>query len=94
MNQFSICNNSSNCLARKYLELKRFILPNSAVLRGELNVWGLVGVILFYLVILVIGILVSWKTKSWKTKDSEDVMVAGRNIGLLVGVFTMTCEHF
>jgi high affinity choline transporter 7 len=65
---------------------------SSEALRGELNVWGLVGVILFYVVILVIGVLTSWRTRSWKTESSEDVMVAGRNIGLVVGVFTMTCQ--
>ncbi|ELU03853.1 hypothetical protein CAPTEDRAFT_131610 [Capitella teleta] len=62
----------------------------SEVFRGELNVWGLVGVIAFYIVILIIGIYASWKTKSLKSTDSEDVMVAGRSIGIFVGVFTMT----
>ncbi|ELU02454.1 hypothetical protein CAPTEDRAFT_214938 [Capitella teleta] len=64
----------------------------SEVFRGELNVWGLVGVIAFYIVILIIGIYASWKTKSLKSTDSEDVMVAGRSIGIFVGVFTMTCK--
>jgi len=59
-------------------------------LTGELNVWGLVGVIVFYVVILVIGVIASWRSKSWKSENSEDVMIAGRNIGLFVGVFTMT----
>ncbi|ELU16697.1 hypothetical protein CAPTEDRAFT_113629 [Capitella teleta] len=73
---------------------KRFQCPDSLfsseVFRGELNVWGLVGVIAFYVVILVIGIYASWKTKSLKSTDSEDLLVAGRSIGLFVGVFTMT----
>ncbi|ELT96417.1 hypothetical protein CAPTEDRAFT_120487 [Capitella teleta] len=66
------------------------VLFSSAVLRGELNVWGLVGVIIFYVVILFLGIYASWKSKSLKSTDSEDLLVAGRSIGIFVGIFTMT----
>ena len=55
-----------------------------------INVWGLVAVILFYVLILVIGLIASWKNKSLKSQQSEQVMLAGRNIGWFVGVFTMT----
>ncbi|XP_077560769.1 high-affinity choline transporter 1-like [Haemaphysalis longicornis] len=62
-----------------------------------INIPGLLAIIFFYLVILVVGIWAGRKT-SEKTKDSKDVtmgeqsniMLAGRNIGLFVGVFTMT----
>lgn len=56
-----------------------------------LNVWGLVAIIVFYLLILAVGIWAGRKSKtSGAEADSEDVMLAGRNIGLVVGVFTMT----
>jgi len=59
------------------------------------NVVGLVAVIIFYILILVVGIVAGRKSKSTEANaDSEEVMVAGRNIGLLVGVFTMTGESF
>lgn len=57
------------------------------------NVIGLVAVIVFYLLILIVGIIAGRKKKSDPgSSDTEEVMVAGRNIGLLVGVFTMTGE--
>ena len=60
-------------------------------IRGELNVAALVVVIIFYLVILLVGILASWRvTGKFNVESSEDHMVAGRNIGVVVGVFTMT----
>ncbi|KAF6029067.1 hypothetical protein EB796_012617 [Bugula neritina] len=55
------------------------------------NIAGLIAVIIFYVLILVVGILAGRKSKSTANNvDSEEVMVAGRNIGLFVGVFTMT----
>ncbi|XP_014679391.1 PREDICTED: LOW QUALITY PROTEIN: high-affinity choline transporter 1-like, partial [Priapulus caudatus] len=56
-----------------------------------LNVVGLIGIIVFYVLILVVGLWASRKAKqTGVTADSEDVMLAGRNIGMIVGVFTMT----
>ncbi|PAA71287.1 hypothetical protein BOX15_Mlig032268g1 [Macrostomum lignano] len=55
---------------------------------SNINVPGLISVIIFYLLILVVGIWAGRKSKG--RGDSEDVMVAGRNIGLVVGIFTMT----
>ena len=57
------------------------------------NISGLISVIIFYVMILLVGLWAARKKK--KTTDeghleSEDVMLAGRNIGLLVGSFTMT----
>ncbi|CAL8108652.1 unnamed protein product [Calicophoron daubneyi] len=53
---------------------------------------GLVAIIIFYLLILAVGF---WAARKSKTNGSgasetEDVMLAGRNIGLVVGIFTMT----
>jgi high affinity choline transporter 7 len=52
------------------------------------NISGLISVIIFYVMILLVGLWAARKKK--KTTDeghleSEDVMLAGRNIGLLVG---------
>ncbi|XP_063731552.1 high-affinity choline transporter 1-like isoform X2 [Eleginops maclovinus] len=58
------------------------------------NVPGLVAVVVFYIVILVIGIWASRKSKKVEKtcagKKSEVAIVGGRNISVLVGVFTMT----
>lgn len=57
------------------------------------NVAGLIAVIVFYILILAVGIIAGRKGKKTEgNAESEDVMVAGRNIGILVGVFTMTGE--
>jgi len=55
----------------------------------EFNVYGLVSILLFYLLILVIGIYAAYRRKD-NEGDSEEVMLAGRDIGLFVGIFTMT----
>jgi len=48
------------------------------------NVWGLVAVIIFYLVILIVGIIAGRKAKrAGLDANSEDVMLAGRNIGMV-----------
>ncbi|XP_048759125.1 high-affinity choline transporter 1-like [Ostrea edulis] len=52
------------------------------------HVVGVVAVILFYLLILGVGLWAARKSRG--ETDSENVMLAGRNIGVLVGVFTMT----
>ncbi|XP_070763795.1 high affinity choline transporter 1-like [Enoplosus armatus] len=58
------------------------------------NVPGLVAVVVFYIVILVIGIWASRKSKKVENactgNKSEVTIVGGRNINVLVGVFTMT----
>ncbi|CAD5218791.1 unnamed protein product [Bursaphelenchus okinawaensis] len=54
---------------------------------------GIVAIIVFYLLILAVGIWAGRKTDSQKTEDgqqTEEVFLAGRNIGTLVGIFTMT----
>ncbi|GAB6018839.1 hypothetical protein CHUAL_000500 [Chamberlinius hualienensis] len=54
-----------------------------------INLVGLVAIIVFYLLILVVGIWAA-KKKGTGSNDQEEVMLAGRNIGLFVGIFTMT----
>lgn len=61
------------------------------------NIAGVISVVFFYIIILVVGI---WAGKKKKTnpgsdlEESEEVMLAGRNIGMFVGIFTMTGELF
>jgi len=50
---------------------------------------GIFSIIFFYLLILGVGMWAARKSKGGSS-DSEEVMLAGRNIGMLVGVFTMT----
>ncbi|XP_013417978.1 high-affinity choline transporter 1-like [Lingula anatina] len=56
------------------------------------NVWGLVAIIVFYILIFALGIYAYWKNKQRHSADmtSEDVILAGRNIGVYLGIFTMT----
>lgn len=66
-----------------------------------INIPGVISVILFYIVILLVGIWAGRKKKTATIEDednenfeTEEVMLAGRNIGLFVGIFTMTGEPF
>ncbi|KAM5179511.1 high affinity choline transporter 1 [Mantella aurantiaca] len=56
------------------------------------HVEGLVAIILFYLAILCVGIWAAWRTKNSRGDGDprEGIIVGGRDIGLLVGAFTMT----
>ncbi|XP_053311062.1 high affinity choline transporter 1 [Spea bombifrons] len=53
---------------------------------------GLIAIILFYLAILFVGIWAAWRTKNsrYDGDPREGIIVGGRDIGLLVGAFTMT----
>jgi high affinity choline transporter 7 len=56
---------------------------------------GIVAIIFFYLLILVVGIWAGRKSKkteemTFEGEKTEEVMLAGRNIGVVVGIFTMT----
>ncbi|KAL2081709.1 hypothetical protein ACEWY4_023562 [Coilia grayii] len=55
---------------------------------------GLVAIVIFYVLILVVGIWAAWKNKNAGAGEgvdqSETIMVGGRDIGLFVGGFTMT----
>ncbi|CAF1029434.1 unnamed protein product [Rotaria sordida] len=60
-------------------------------LKMVVHLGGLAAVIVFYVLILLVGIWAGRKQKSTeKSPDTEEIMLAGRNIGLLVGIFTMT----
>ncbi|XP_078077571.1 high-affinity choline transporter 1-like [Mustelus asterias] len=60
----------------------------------SVNIGGLVVIILFYLVILAIGIWAAWKNKNkpyhGELLQNEVIMIGRRDIGLIVGIFTMT----
>ncbi|XP_076839369.1 high-affinity choline transporter 1 [Brachyhypopomus gauderio] len=59
-----------------------------------IHVEGLVAIVLFYALILAVGIWAAWKNKNSGVEEggdrSESIMVGGRDIGLFVGAFTMT----
>ncbi|OWK10057.1 SLC5A7 [Cervus elaphus hippelaphus] len=58
----------------------------------DFQVEGLVAIVVFYLLILLVGIWAAWRTKNSGSAEerSEAIIVGGRDIGLLVGGFTMT----
>lgn len=60
-----------------------------------INVAGVVSISLFYLLILGVGIWAGRKKEEGNDSE-EEVMLAGRSIGLFVGIFTMTgkCSLF
>ena len=60
----------------------------------DLNVPGIVSIAVFYLAVLVVGLWAGWRQRRKRDEDQsgadqEEVMLAGRNIGLFVGVLTM-----
>ncbi|XP_032780795.2 high-affinity choline transporter 1 isoform X1 [Daphnia magna] len=64
----------------------------------NVNIGGVISVALFYCLILAVGIWVGWKQKRKFERmrvvsganRSENIMLAGRDMGLFVGVLTMT----
>ncbi|OQR78985.1 high-affinity choline transporter 1-like [Tropilaelaps mercedesae] len=56
------------------------------------NFAGIVSVVLFYILILAVGIWAGRKSgkRTGEEGEADEVMLAGRNIGLFVGIFTMT----
>lgn len=61
----------------------------------NINVPGILSIIFFYIVIVAVGIWAGRKTGKDQSTDvtvgeQSKIMLAGRNIGLFVGVFTMT----
>ena len=57
---------------------------------------GLITVLAFYAVIFAVGVYASWIGRQ-RNKNTEDVMLAGRSIGFVMGIFTMTGDdgfHF
>lgn len=63
------------------------------------NVVGVVGIVIFYILILAIGIWAAFRKKKGSQNrhvnddnggETENVILAGRSLGLFVGVMTMT----
>lgn len=54
-----------------------------------INVAGVVSISMFYALILGVGIWAGRKKEEGNDSE-EEVMLAGRSIGLFVGIFTMT----
>ncbi|XP_053209705.1 high-affinity choline transporter 1-like [Panonychus citri] len=55
------------------------------------NLAGVFSVVIFYILILAVGIWAGRKkSPDGVETETEEVMLAGRNIGLFVGIFTMT----
>ena len=81
--------------SRKLLNLYLYV-AGEATEDDSINVLGLVSIIVFYLIVLAIGVWAGWNQKRKQTQadDQETVMLAGRNIGLLVGVMTMGGKSF
>ncbi|XP_052080757.1 high-affinity choline transporter 1-like [Mytilus californianus] len=53
-----------------------------------IHIPGLIGIIVFYLLILVIGLIAGRKKN--KTGDTDELLLAGRNLGFFVAVMTYT----
>jgi len=57
----------------------------------EINMTGLMSIIMFYLLILGVGMWAARKKSNVEgVSEEEETMLAGRNIGMFVGIFTMT----
>lgn len=54
-----------------------------------INIAGVISIVLFYVLILAVGIWAGRKKEAGNDSE-EEVMLAGRSIGLFVGIFTMT----
>lgn len=52
----------------------------------DVNIVGVVAIVVFYLLILLVGL---WAARRRK-EGEEEAMLAGRSIGIFVGTFTMT----
>jgi solute carrier family 5 (high affinity choline transporter), member 7 len=57
-----------------------------------INIAGVISIVLFYVLILAVGIWAGRK-KPPGNDSEEEVMLAGRSIGLFVGIFTMTGRY-
>jgi len=67
----------------------------SRVGRMAVNILGISAVCVFYLIVLAVGVFAAWKQKKSLAgqtggKPEETIMLAKRNLGIFVGVLTMT----
>ena len=53
---------------------------------ADINIVGVVAIVVFYMLILGIGLWAAWRRK----EGEEEAMLAGRSIGMVVGTFTLT----
>jgi len=68
-------------------------IPNTIAKVGGVNVPALCGVLGFYVAILIYGLWSAWharKARKRAAAGGEDILLAGRNIGWCVGMFSMT----
>ena len=71
------------------------MLDYSQPRKMAINAIGLIAMVVFYALILFVGIWASWyKRNQGAGRKSETIMVAGRDIGTFVGLFTMTGGFF
>ncbi len=60
----------------------------------EINVVGLSSIVVFYLAVLAVGVWAGWKRRRTAKRlghdfaDQEEMMLAGRDLGIVVGVLT------
>ena len=71
--------------------------PDTEVFRPEsIHLSGLLSLVVFYLIVLAIGVWAGWRQRRQRTQgeggDQEEVLLAGRNIGLTVGILAMGGE--
>ena len=59
-------------------------------IRGNVNWISLIVLVLFYVAILMVGIIASWRNRSLKSQDTEDLILAKRNIGSWMALATLT----
>jgi high affinity choline transporter 7 len=58
-----------------------------------INISGVISIVVFYLAVLAVGVWAGGKQRrSGAENNQEEIMLAGRNIGLWVGVLTMGGE--
>lgn len=57
----------------------------------QIFVVGLVGIIIFYIIVLVVGI---WAGLKFKGDSEVETMNAGRRIGWFVGTLTLVGQSF
>nr|CAD7197844.1 unnamed protein product [Timema douglasi] len=62
------------------------VLHGCALFQMAVFVTGLVGILVFYVAVLGVGI---WAGTKQKNNGEEEVMLAGRNLGMVVGVLTL-----